>query len=225
MKYLPLLIICFIAINSYGSDEVDRLIEKVTLSPIKTKDGYPKRWRQPVPPFQIADHTWYIGTEGLSALLIKTDAGAILIDTGFSTATQMLLAHMKKLGVAPSTLKWILHSHAHNDHVGAVAEMRTQTGAKVATNAESAILLMNGGKGDIHFDDKAQFPPAQVDRYLMDGETIRLGNITLTAHFTPAHTPGSISWTWTDQHNGKPLRIAYVDSLSAPGYQLIPILN
>ena len=35
------------------------------------------------------------------------------------------------------------------------------------------------------------------------------------AHFTPGHTPGSLSWTWNDMRDGQPLRIAYVDSLGA----------
>ena len=36
----------------------------------------PRDWRQPVAPFQIADHTWYIGTQGLSALLVRTPEAA-----------------------------------------------------------------------------------------------------------------------------------------------------
>ena len=55
---------------------------------------------------------------------------------------------------------------------------------------------------------------------LRDGETVELGGLRLTAHFVPGHTPGSIAWTWTDTRDGKPVRIAYVDSLTAPGYQL-----
>ena len=74
---------------------------------------------------------------------------------------------------------------------------------------------------DIHFGDSITFPPVQTDRYLQDGETVRIGDIALVAHFTPGHTPGSISWTWTDTRDGKPVRIAYVDSLSAPGYDLV----
>src|SRR5690606_39200435 len=51
-----------------------------------------------------------------------------------------------------------------------------------------------------------------------DGEVVELGGTRLTAHFMPGHTPGSTAWTWTDTRDGKPVRIAYVDSLTAPGY-------
>jgi metallo-beta-lactamase class B len=220
-KKLYSILACAIAVNSYATDHVDgSKIQKLSKPPV-TKFEFPDNWRVPVTPFQLADHTWYIGTEGLSSVLIKTEAGAILIDTGLPGASKMLIAHMQKLGVAPSDLKWILHSHAHEDHVGSHAALRIVTKAPIATNAESAVLLGRGGTDDIHFGDRAAFEPVQTDRFLMDGETITLGNITLTAHFTPAHTPGSMSWTWTDQRDGKPVRIAYVDSLSAPGYKLM----
>lgn len=181
----------------------------------------PEAWRRPIAPFALADRTAYIGTEGLGAVLVKTDAGAVLIDGGLPQAADMLLGHMRTLGVAPTDLKLILHSHAHIDHAGPIAAIKRATGARLVTNAESAVLLERGGFDDLHFGDGMLFPPAHADRIVMDGEVVELGGVAFTAHFTPGHTPGSLSWTWTDTKNGKPLRIAYVDSLSAPGYQLV----
>ena len=181
----------------------------------------PDAWRQPIAPQQLADHTWRIGTQGINALLIKTDAGAVLIDGGLPQAADMLLAHMRALGVAPGDLKLILHSHAHGDHAGPLAAIKRATGASVVSNAESALLLAHGGSDDIHFGDDILFPPVQTDRILHDGEVVELGTMRFIVHFTPGHTPGSMSWTWTDTRDGKPLRIAYADSLSAPGYKLL----
>lgn len=180
----------------------------------------PKNWRQPATPFQIADHSWYVGMEGLSIVLIKTLAGAVVIDAGLPNSGEAILAQIKKVGVAPTEVKWLLHSHAHNDHVGSLAELYQATGARLATNAESAALLARGGLNDIHFGDKAPYPAVQADQLLMNGEKIQIGDLNLTPHFTPGHTPGGISWTWTDQRHGKPIRIAFIDSLTAPGYRL-----
>lgn len=177
-------------------------------------------WRQPVEPVRIADHTWHIGTAGITALLMKTDDGALLIDGGLAQAADMLLAHMRTLGVAPDALKFILSSHAHGDHVGPFAAIQRATGARVLSNAESAVLMARGGGDDIHFGDEILYPPVQTDRVLQDGEVVEFGDLRLTAHFIPGHTPGSIAWTWTDTRDGKPLDIAYVDSLTAPGYRL-----
>jgi metallo-beta-lactamase class B len=178
-------------------------------------------WRRPVQPFRLADHTWYIGTEGLTALLVQTPEGAVLIDGGMPQAADMLLAHMRRIGVEPDSLKLILHSHAHADHAGPLAAIRRATGARLVSNAESAALLARGGSNDIHFGDGLLYPPVQADRLVMDGEAVELGGLRFVAHYTPAHTPGSLSWTWNDTRDGKPLVIAYADSLSAPGYRLL----
>ena len=177
-------------------------------------------WRQPVDPVRIADHTWHIGTAGITALLVKTDEGALLIDGGLPQAADMLLAHMRALDVAPGDLQYILSSHAHGDHAGPVAALQRATGAQVVNNAESAVLMARGGSDDIHFGDAILYPPVQTDRIVHDGEVVAIGGLRLTAHFIPGHTPGSIAWTWDDTRDGKPIRIAYVDSLTAPGYRL-----
>jgi metallo-beta-lactamase class B len=181
----------------------------------------PDAWRQPVAPVRIADHTWQIGTAGITALLLKTPDGAILIDGGLPQATDMLLAHMRALGLAPGDLKLILASHAHGDHVGALAGIQRATGARVVNNAESAVLMARGGSDDIQFDDEILYPPVHTDRFIRDREIVALGGLRLTAHFIPGHTPGSIAWTWDDTHDGATLHIAYVDSLTAPGYTLV----
>lgn len=178
-------------------------------------------WRRPVTPFPLADKSWYIGTQGISAVLVKTPQGAVLIDGGMPQAAKMLLAHMHELGVEPGDLKLILHSHAHADHAGPQAEVKRATGARLVGNAQSAAMLARGGSDDIHFGDDITFPPVQVDRLIMDGEVVELGGVRFTAHFTPGHTPGSTSWTWDDRQAGRTVRIAYADSLSAPGYKLI----
>jgi metallo-beta-lactamase class B len=177
----------------------------------------PDAWRQPVAPVRIADHTWQIGTAGITALLVKTDDGALLIDGGLPQAADMLLAHMRALGVAPGDLKLILSSHAHGDHAGPLAALKRATGAQVLNNAESAVLMARGGSDDLHFGDDILYPPVQTDRILHDGEVVTLGDVRLTAHFIPGHTPGSLAWTWDDTRDGTSLRVAYVDSLTAPG--------
>ena len=178
-------------------------------------------WRQPIAPVRIADSTWHIGTANLGAILVKTPVGAVLIDGGMPQAADMLLRNMAALGVAPADLELILSSQAHADHVGPFAELKRRTGARIVANAESAVLMARGGSDDIHFGDTIVFPPVQADRLLMDHEVVELGGMRFTAHFMPGHTPGSTAWTWTDRDGGREVRIAYADSLSAPGYRLI----
>jgi len=181
----------------------------------------PPSWLTPIEPLRITDHVWQIGSQEITALLIKTDAGAVLIDGGMPQMADALLLNMRKLGVGPGDLRYILHSHAHADHAGPLAAIKRTTGAQLISNAESAALLERGGSNDIHFGDSITYPPVHADRLLQDGEQITLGGVSFTAWFTPGHTPGSMSWTWTDMRDGKPVRIAYADSLTAPGYKLV----
>jgi metallo-beta-lactamase class B len=190
--------------------------------PLPQAQAYTTResWRQPIAPIRIAERTWHIGTAGITALLIQTDDGAILIDGGVSQASELLLRNMRALGVEPGGLALILTSHAHGDHAGSLAAVQRATGARVLASAESAWLLAHGGSDDLHFGDDILYPPVRTDRLVHDGETVELGSVRLTAHFIPGHTPGSTAWTWTDTRDGRPVRIAYVDSLTAPGYHL-----
>jgi metallo-beta-lactamase class B len=193
-----------------------------TPTPLPQLKAYevPASWITPIEPLRISDHVWQIGTAGITVLLIKTDQGAVLIDGGMPQAAELLLAQMQRLGVARHELRLILHSHAHADHVGSLAALQRATGARVVSNAESAALLARGGSHDIHFADSITFPPLHAERLVQDGEVVQLGRMAFTVAFTAGHTPGSMSWTWTDTRNGQPVRMAYVDSLSAPGYKL-----
>lgn len=180
----------------------------------------PPAWLTPIAPLRISDNVWQIGTASLTSLLVKTPDGLVLIDGGMPQQSTLTLDNIRRLGMNPSDVRYIFHSHAHIDHAGPLAAIREATGATLVSNAESAALLQRGGAGDLHFGDRMNYRPAHADRLVQDGETIELGAMVFTVHFTPGHTPGSMSWTWSDTRDGKPLRMAYVDSLSAPGYKL-----
>lgn len=180
----------------------------------------PPGWISPIEPLQISDHVWQVGTAEITSLLIKTSDGAVLIDGGMPQAADAVLANMRRIGVAPRDLRFIFHSHAHGDHAGSIAALKHATGATLVSNAESAALLERGGSNDIHFGNTIVYPPVHADRLLQDGEVILLGSTSFQVWFTPGHTPGSMSWTWSDARGGKLVKIAYVDSLTAPGYRL-----
>jgi metallo-beta-lactamase class B len=95
-------------------------------------------------------------------------------------------------------IKLIVNSHVHFDHAGGIAELQKLSGARVAAGPWTADVM----KRAIVPRDDPQFglivPIARVSRVeiLKDGETLKAGAVTVTAHFTPGHTPGGTSWTW-----------------------------
>jgi metallo-beta-lactamase class B len=66
------------------------------------------------------------------------------------------------------------------------------------------------------------FPPVPKVRAVKDGEVLRVGDLAITAHLTPGHTPGSTTWTWRSCEGARCLDVVYGDSLnsiSAPGFR------
>jgi metallo-beta-lactamase class B len=197
------------------------VIALVLLSQSATKAATPPAWSRPLPPFQIAGNTWYVGTEGLSVLLVRGEQGAVLIDAALPDTVPAILANLDTLGVPHDEIKLILSSHAHADHVGGLEQLRLATGARVLASAESAALMRAGGRGDLHFGDSVPYPPVQVDALISEDEPVVLGNLGFRALPTPGHTPGSTSWSWKEQVAGRELTLVYADSLTAPGYRLL----
>lgn len=178
-------------------------------------------WHTPRDAFALVGNTWYVGTQAITVLLVRGPDGAILIDTGVPKSADSVLRNIQATGAELSDIKLIVTSHAHLDHVGAIAQLKRATGARVLATAASRALLERGGKDDLHFGNDITYPPVVVDGLVQDGETVRVGALALTAHATPAHTPGSTSWTWNERAAGQDVAVAYVDSITAPGYTLV----
>ncbi|MFN2100495.1 subclass B3 metallo-beta-lactamase [Altererythrobacter sp. MF3-039] len=178
-------------------------------------------WAKPAPPFQILGNSWYVGTCGISAVLITGEQGHILIDSGVENAAAHVLANIRELGFEPEDVQYLLMSHEHFDHIGGHAAITEATGAQVVASAAAASVLRSGvvDKADPQaLSNHPDMAPVSVSKIMGDGDLIELGPIKIMAHTTPGHTPGAISWTWNACNlAGEPpicRRIAYVDSLS-----------
>lgn len=183
----------------------------------------PANWTQPIEPFQIAGPLYYVGTAELASYLFTTPEGHVLIDVPLEENVPLVLANIRKLGFDPKDIEIQLASHAHFDHVGGIATALKETGAKLFLSEEDAKLVAAGGKGDFFLADRSPYPPAKADRILADGDQVKLGAVTLTAHLTPGHTRGCTSWGATIEADGETLEVVSVCSLSVlPGYRLGP---
>jgi metallo-beta-lactamase class B len=179
--------------------------------------GIPPEWTTPVAPFRIFGNTWYVGSRGLAAILITSPAGHVLIDGDLPTSPPLIEASIRALGFRVEDVKYILNSHAHYDHAGGIAALQRAAQATVVASADGAAAIErgHGDRGDPQFESAAYFPPAHDVRRIGDGDTLRVGDVAITAHLTPGHTPGSTSWTWRSCADGRCLSIAYADSLTA----------
>lgn len=174
-------------------------------------------WDRPAAPFRIHGDTWYVGTCGIAAILIRGTEGAVLIDTGTDKGAQAIAANIASLGVDLTEVKAILGSHEHYDHVGGLARLQSLSGAPVMVGAD-AVEVIRTGKDDPRDPQAglhaAMIPVTGVIRGVRDGEVIDVAGVRLTALATPGHTIGALSWQWRSCDAAGCITIVYADSLS-----------
>jgi metallo-beta-lactamase class B len=175
-----------------------------------------EQWNVSQQPFQIYGNTYYVGVHGLSSILITSPGGDILIDGDLEESAPKILANIRTLGFRIEDVKLILNSHVHYDHAGGIAELRRLSGARVAGSPFTAHALESGhsSKDDPQYGILPPIRKVAGVQVLKDGQTVRVGPLALTAHFTPGHTPGGTTWTWQSCQKERCLNMVYADSLS-----------
>lgn len=175
-------------------------------------------WNAPQEPFALYGNTYYVGTHGLSSVLITSKAGHILIDGGSPESPVFIVQHVRQLGFKVEDIHYILSSHEHFDHAGGIAELQRLSGATVLASVAGASVLRSGqaNKEDPQYNDGPSHiaPVAHVET-VTDGAVVKLGPLRVTAHATPGHTPGGMTWTWQANEGGATANIVFADSLSA----------
>ena len=177
----------------------------------------------PREPFHIMGNLYYVGASDVTAFLITSPQGDIVLDGGFAETAPQILANIRKLGFDPKDVKWLLNSHAHSDHAGGLAELKRATGAQVAASAGDAQQLERGGLHDPDFADRLLFPAVRPDRILQDGDTVTVGDATMTAHITPGHTHGCTTWTMPVHDQGRTYQAVFVCSVSIVAARVTPL--
>lgn len=177
--------------------------------PAVTKGDYVK----PFPPLRIVGNLYYVGTYDLAVYLITTPAGNILINTGINDSTAAIRANIETLGFKFNDIKLLLATHGHWDHVGAMAEIKRLTGAKMLMHEADADMLESGGSTDYRYPQGrgAIYEPVKVDQRLKEGDKVRLGNTELTVIHHPGHTKGATSFTFTTRDAGRDYRVLIVN--------------
>ena len=155
------------------------------------------KWNKPTEPFKIIDNVYYVGTDGLASYLITSPQGHILVDTVMPESTGQIKASIEKLGFKISDIKYLVNTHAHIDHTGGFAELKQASGAQMVSGERDKPLLEGGYYPGAQDQTVLNFPPVKVDGTVHEGDTVAVGNVTLTAHETPGHSPGCTSWAFS----------------------------
>lgn len=170
--------------------------------------------RTPIEPAKIFDNVYFVGTISVGQFVIKTSKGIIIIDTGWDEKDADLIADsMKKLGLNPAEIKYILITHGHSDHYGGAQFLKDKysPNAKIAMNTvDDRWVSVRPSEGPY-----AGVRP-KLDMELNDGQKIKLGDVTIQVVLTPGHTPGCLSMIVPVTDNGTPHTMAIWGGTGTP---------
>jgi metallo-beta-lactamase class B len=135
-------------------------------------------------PVKVFDNLYFVGMTEYSSWAITTSKGLILLDAIYDYSIQDEVDEgLKKLGLNPADIKYVIVSHGHLDHAG---------GAKYLQETYGAHLIMSAADYDLLDQQNPSWKPRR-DMVATDGMKLTLGDETLTLYLTPGHTEGTIS--------------------------------
>jgi metallo-beta-lactamase class B len=147
---------------------------------------------QKIEPFKVFDNLYYVGPGYVSVWLLTTPEGNVLFDSAQEPYVDYVIDNIRKVGVDPKSIKYIILSHGHLDHVGGAARIQEASGARVVAVEEDWKMIEQVGSRA----GRSGGPPPRVpkrDMVVKEGDKLTVGGQTFTFHQTPGHTPGVLT--------------------------------
>ena len=162
---------------------------------------------------KIADRIHVVGsgqvgfnlTDDYDCHVYLVDGGGeyALIDAGGGRDTGGIVAQIEADGLDPQRVRYLLLTHAHADHAAGAAGLRAALGLRVLAAPEVATFVSQGDTRAASLDAAKQaggyppdfaYPACPVEGELVDGATLRVGDLTIEAIETPGHAAGHLSY-------------------------------
>jgi len=151
---------------------------------------HPMGARDLLPPTKAFDQVYYVGNVFVGSWVLNTADGIIMWDAmdNEDEAEHIVEAGIRKLGLDPGRIKYIVLTHGHGDHFGGVPYFtKKYPGIHVLSGDWDLMAKTTTRPGGLFGP-----PPARGDS-VTDGQKLTLGGTTVTLYITPGHTPGSVS--------------------------------
>jgi metallo-beta-lactamase class B len=160
------------------------------------RPAIPDRAEWHAEPVKVFDNLYHVGTREHTAWAVVTAAGIVVIDPLYAYAVEdEVVGGLRKLGLNPADIKYVLVSHGHRDHSGGAGYLQDKFNARVILSAADWDLLERNTR------DTSK---PRRDIVATDGQKLTLGDTTLTLYLTPGHTPGTISTIIPVTDGGRP---------------------
>lgn len=163
-----------------------------------------------IEPYKAFDNVYYVGICWVSAWLITSPNGHVLIDTLYGPYTSQLLGNVRTLGFDPKDIKLVVVTHGHVDHAGGIGQLRSE----LAPGTRFA-MTQEGWREGKEKSSHPRWPWVMIepDIVLTDGQTVTGGDVAIQAFETPGHTMGTASFAFDARDGGRTYRAFTVGGL------------
>lgn len=150
---------------------------------------------------QVSPHVFQVGGNGLShpndccVYLVEGDGESVLIDAGAGQSTALLVDNAQQVGIDISTIKYIVATHGHIDHIGGLKSLQEQLSAQVIAH-QLELPAIEEGLPHLTAADwyRTVYRPVKVDIVVNSSQQVmQIGGREFNMLHTPGHTPGGIS--------------------------------
>jgi metallo-beta-lactamase class B len=167
---------------------------------------------QYIEPYEAFPNVWYVGICWVSAWAIKTRDGVILIDTLHEPHGELLVDNLRKAGIAPGDIRYVLITHGHYDHAGGAYKLKPLAPAKF-------LMTKQGWEEAAGAAKASQAGPRpwtmiEPEGIIKDGDVIRLGDAAVTVLETPGHSWGTASYAFDVKDGARVHRAITVGGLA-----------
>jgi metallo-beta-lactamase class B len=148
---------------------------------------------QKIEPFKVFDNLYHVGPCYVSVWILTTPQGDIMFDSTQEPFVDKVMDNIKKVGINPRDIKYIVINHGHIDHAGGAARLQEFTGARVVATPEDWTMIeaLNGRPNNRDPSNKPAVTPKR-DMQVREGDHLDLGDQHLIIHTAPGHTPGNL---------------------------------
>lgn len=163
-----------------------------------------------VEPFRIYGNVYYVGDSWACAHLIDTGDGLLLIDGGNCGAEKLLIHAIWSLGFNPGDVRWMILSHGHLDHIGAVQFFRRMFGTRIYMGEPDAVMFRERPElSCIQDNPDVTMTLFEPDEVIREGDVLHFGNVTIDCKLVPGHTPGCVALFFDVTEDGVTKRAGY----------------
>ena len=162
-------------------------------------------WTLAQKPFKVIENVYFVGNTWVSVYLIETPEGLILIDCAYEENLYLLIDSIRGLGFDPKDIRHLLISHGHFDHCGAARQLQEMSNCEIWINEKDAYFFTER-RDLIAFEDRV--PEFRIDHYYDSDQSICFGGMTIWPVPCPGHTPGTTSFFFEVEHEGRKLTVA-----------------